>query len=396
MIYSYTYLKRNLNYHCRTKGLVIMTYSFFEQDPIGYIIYILFSLIITLVVYGVFPLIMAYSKERTINAKTYKRLCYTVNFFVCFVLGLINGTSLSILPYLLWTAVFVKIGFRTLLYQGLVNGFENLKEFNKEIDSLIVTYKNEFLAIERFDNQDDGVSFFDDVRDEIFSFSSRKTKKTFEYIFIKNFSTEDYLLEYLDKRVLGLIEEGNIDDIIKQKGTTYVLSEIYEFINDYLLKSGRLVQIQHQNKLSYIDYLCEEYTKNRYRKIQKERGKKENRIVLDNNGNQQEVSAEAQGTIFCRKCGAQILIDSMFCNKCGIKVEESNKNYDVCIFDIASHTLRKEMKEIDIIKFPPSKFADNNTYYAIETIRDGKKARIYYTKDNWNKQVELGISKKEI
>ena len=77
------------------------------------------------------------------------------------------------------------------------------------------------------------------------------------------------------------------------------------------------------------------------------------------------------------------------------KVEETIKNYDICIFDTTTHTLRKEKRNIDVTKFPPSKFADNDTYYAIETYRDGKKVRIYHTKDNWNKQIEIGISEEE-
>ena len=59
-------------------------YSYFEQHPIEGIVYILFSLIVTLVIYGAFPLIIANSRKKTITAKKYKFLCYMVNFFVCF------------------------------------------------------------------------------------------------------------------------------------------------------------------------------------------------------------------------------------------------------------------------------------------------------------------------
>jgi len=78
------------------------------------------------------------------------------------------------------------------------------------------------------------------------------------------------------------------------------------------------------------------------------------------------------------------------------KVEEATKNYAICIFDATTHTLRKENKNIDVTKFPPSKFADNDTYYAIETFRDEKKVRVYYTKENWDKQIETEISEDKI
>lgn len=83
------------------------------------------------------------------------------------------------------------------------------------------------------------------------------------------------------------------------------------------------------------------------------------------------------------------------CQKFGTKAGEINNNYIVCIYDTVTHTLRKERRNVDITKFPPSKFADNNTYYAIETFRDEKKVRVYYTKDTWNKQIETDMSVKE-
>lgn len=75
------------------------------------------------------------------------------------------------------------------------------------------------------------------------------------------------------------------------------------------------------------------------------------------------------------------------------KNEQKNtcKEYEVCIFDVETKTMRKEMREIDIIKFPSLKYAVNNTYYAIEKIRDGKKIRIYCEKNNWDKQIENSL-----
>ena len=63
----------------------------------------------------------------------------------------------------------------------------------------------------------------------------------------------------------------------------------------------------------------------------------------------------------------------------------------ICIFDSETKNLRKETREIDTIKFPPLKYAVNDTYYAIETTRDGKKVRIYYEKNNWDKQIENSL-----
>ena len=39
---------------------------------------------------------------------------------------------------------------------------------------------------------------------------------------------------------------------------------------------------------------------------------------MDNN-----TSASSQGLLFCHKCGARLLSDSVFCSKCGTKVEVS-------------------------------------------------------------------------
>ena len=98
---------------------------------------------------------------------------------------------------------------------------------------------------------------------------------------------------------------------------------------------------------------------------------------------------------FCQKCGTELLQDGSFCHKCGsvmgqVSDQCNNKyqKYETCIFNAESKTLSKENIEIDIIKFPPEKFADNGTYYAIRTIKDGKKVRIYYPKSVWDKKIE--------
>ncbi|MBQ3114799.1 MAG: hypothetical protein IJC06_01575 [Clostridia bacterium] len=106
----------------------------------------------------------------------------------------------------------------------------------------------------------------------------------------------------------------------------------------------------------------------------------------------------AQQNRFCSECGEKLITDSKFCYKCGKEVicvidKKNNacEKWQVCIFDVATGILRKEMRDVDVVKFPPSKFSTNNTYYAIETIKDNKKVRIYYEKNNWYKQIEKSL-----
>lgn len=58
--------------------------------------------------------------------------------------------------------------------------------------------------------------------------------------------------------------------------------------------------------------------------------------------------------------------------------------FPVYIFDAGTHDIRKEIRNVNITKFPPAIFADDNNYYAIETVKDGKKVRIYCKYDKWN------------
>lgn len=67
---------------------------------------------------------------------------------------------------------------------------------------------------------------------------------------------------------------------------------------------------------------------------------------------------------------------------------EPHKRYSVCIYDEEKQFFRKETREIDIIKFPPEKYSENDTYYAIEMLYCGEKIRIYCTKKNWHARIE--------
>lgn len=67
---------------------------------------------------------------------------------------------------------------------------------------------------------------------------------------------------------------------------------------------------------------------------------------------------------------------------------KGNTMYITMIFDIETRAVRSEKRHIDIVKFPISKYASNNTYYAIENIIDGKKTRTFYTKERWHERIE--------
>ncbi len=99
---------------------------------------------------------------------------------------------------------------------------------------------------------------------------------------------------------------------------------------------------------------------------------------------------------FCRKCGYELVNGSDFCSRCGTEVLKpkltnilDTQKFEVVIFDTSVGKMRTEIRKVDVKKFPPEKFSDNNTYYAVETIKEGKKVRIYCTKDNWKKKVEI-------
>ncbi len=121
----------------------------------------------------------------------------------------------------------------------------------------------------------------------------------------------------------------------------------------------------------------------------------EKRIINNDNFQYVHSDEETNKIRFCRKCGEPLMDSSKFCRKCGTEVVElkltnipDTQEFNVIIFDTGSGEMRTEMRKVDVKKFPPEKFSDNNTYYAIETMKEGKKVRIYCRKDNWEKQIE--------
>ncbi|MBE7045702.1 MAG: zinc ribbon domain-containing protein [Ruminococcaceae bacterium] len=103
----------------------------------------------------------------------------------------------------------------------------------------------------------------------------------------------------------------------------------------------------------------------------------------------------------CRKCNEPLVNNSKFCRKCGAEVLEpknpdisDNQKFKVVIFDADNRRIHTEIREINTKNFPPEKFSDNNTYYAIETIKEGKKVKINRKKKNWEKKTNTKIQKR--
>lgn len=89
-------------------------YELFEQGPAIYIPYLIFSLFITVLAYGIFPFVFANSRKTPITKKKYKRLCYGINFAVMIIFIAINGGASNGAPYFLWTWVASNYGVKIL------------------------------------------------------------------------------------------------------------------------------------------------------------------------------------------------------------------------------------------------------------------------------------------
>ncbi len=100
-------------------------YELFQLGPAVYMPVLLISLGITLLAYGIFPIVFAKVRKKTITKKKYTLLCYGVNFFVMFLFLVFNGKS-SGAPYILWTGVFLSIGLRTLKKRSVLEGGQTL------------------------------------------------------------------------------------------------------------------------------------------------------------------------------------------------------------------------------------------------------------------------------
>ena len=111
-------------------------FELFQESPGIFFLVLIISLIVTLFVYGAFPIIFAKARKTPITKKKYKRLCYGINFIgIILFVALDGGASGG--PYILWTWIFSNYGVKTLEAKGLLSDAtpdeENLNVDNGKI-----------------------------------------------------------------------------------------------------------------------------------------------------------------------------------------------------------------------------------------------------------------------
>lgn len=108
-------------------------YDLLQEDPALFFLMLLVSLVLTLVVYSVFPIIFSKKRKKPISETKYKLLCYGVNFIGMMFFIALNGAS-SGAPYLLWTWIFSNRGIKNLKSRGyLSDGKEVTKKIARKV-----------------------------------------------------------------------------------------------------------------------------------------------------------------------------------------------------------------------------------------------------------------------
>ena len=95
-------------------------FELFQESPVLFFLVIVISLIVTLFVYGAFPIIFAKTRKKPTSKKKYKGLCYGINFIGLVFFVALNGVSNGA-PYILWTWIFSNCGVKTLTSKGLLS-----------------------------------------------------------------------------------------------------------------------------------------------------------------------------------------------------------------------------------------------------------------------------------
>ena len=118
-------------------------YELFQMGPMVYIPVLLVSLVVTVVAYGLFPILFAIFRKKNITKKKNTWICYGVNFVVMVVFLALNGSS-SGAPYLLWTWVFTRYGVKKIRLNGYLSDGEYLEDDSNRItECLSCGYRDE-------------------------------------------------------------------------------------------------------------------------------------------------------------------------------------------------------------------------------------------------------------
>ena len=88
-------------------------YELLKESPASFVVLVLVSLIVTVLVYGAFPIIFANIRKTSITKKKYKRLCYGLNIVGMIFFIVING-KVSGGAYFLWTWILSNYGVKVL------------------------------------------------------------------------------------------------------------------------------------------------------------------------------------------------------------------------------------------------------------------------------------------
>ena len=90
-----------------------------QKSPGLFVLVLIISLVVTLLVYGAFPIIFAKLRKTPITKKKYNLLCYGINFIGVIFFVALNGAA-SGAPYILWTGVFSYHGAKILTKKELL------------------------------------------------------------------------------------------------------------------------------------------------------------------------------------------------------------------------------------------------------------------------------------
>lgn len=116
-------------------------FELFQESPALFFIVIVISLVVTLLVYGAFPVIFSKTRKTPITKKKYKGLCYGINAIGLVFFVALNGASNGA-PYLLWTWIFSNYGIKTLTARGLLSDTaKNIEEVLESADKILFCRK---------------------------------------------------------------------------------------------------------------------------------------------------------------------------------------------------------------------------------------------------------------